>query len=220
MTAPHLEVEHGLVSRGYEVVIGVDEVGRGALAGPVWVTAGAWTMTCSGIPEGLRDSKLITPAKRPVVADRAKEWLLGFASGHVDAASIDRHGIMWALGHAGATAVMALWNQLGRPRATAVVLDGNHDWLSPQLDGDFPVMTQIKADVSVATVAAASVIAKVGRDAVMVEADQTYPGYGFGAHKGYGSPAHRAALIATGPTAIHRVSWLGSILPSTSAPVD
>ena len=71
-----------------------------------------------------------------------------------------------------------------------------------------------------ATVAAASVIAKVSRDALMVQADQTYPGYGFVAHKGYGSPAHRAALVASGPTPIHRVTWLGSILPSVSAPVD
>ena len=189
-------------------MIGIDEVGRGAIAGPVWVTAGVWSASCGDIPEGLRDSKLISEKRRPEVAARASNWLVAQASGRVEAEMIDTKGIIWALGTAGSEALRVLWPVVSRARAPMIVLDGSHDWLSARLPVDIPLMTKTKADATAASVAAASVIAKVGRDQVMVEADGVYPGYGFAGHKGYGSAAHREAIATLGPSRIHRRSWI------------
>ncbi len=208
MTTPHLELEHALIERGVDLIIGIDEVGRGAIAGPVWVTASIWSVDCGPIPEGLRDSKLISEKRRPDVAQRASQWVVAHASGRVEAEVIDTEGIIWALGTAGSNALRALWPVISTAASPMIVLDGNQDWLTRRLPVDIPLMTQTKADASAASVAAASVIAKVGRDEVMVDADQIHPGYGFAGHKGYGSAAHRAAIAQLGPCVLHRRTWI------------
>ena len=208
MTTPHLELEQSLIAAGVDLVVGMDEVGRGAIAGPVWVSAGVWTQECGPIPEGIRDSKLISEKKRPEIAERATAWLSAHASGSVDAEQIDSEGIMWALGQAGSEAIRQLWPVLSVARSPVIVLDGNQDWLTQHLPVSIRVITQTKADATAGSVAAASVIAKVGRDQVMISADGLYPGYGFAGHKGYGSAAHREAISRLGPSPVHRRTWI------------
>lgn len=220
MSTPHLEVEHSLVERGTQYVIGVDEVGRGAIAGPVWVSAGVWNPGCGPIPEGLRDSKLIPERRRVDIAQRATQWLLASGSGSREASVIDSGGIMAALGGAGADAVVQAWRSVGEPAATVVLLDGNQDWLSAHLPPGLAVVTLAKADLSAAAVSAASVIAKVSRDQVMIEADEQYPEYGFAGHKGYGSAAHREAIVRLGPCPLHRVTWISSLKDQSSSGLD
>lgn len=208
MTTPHLELEYSLIAGGADLVVGMDEVGRGAIAGPVWVTAGVWTQQCGPLPEGIRDSKLISEKKRPTIAERARQWLSAHASGRIDAEHIDREGIMWALGQAGSEAIRQLWPIVSAARSPVIVLDGNQDWLSKHLPVRIRVITQTKADATAGSVAAASVIAKVERDEVMIGADELYPGYGFAGHKGYGSAAHREAISRLGPSPQHRRTWI------------
>lgn len=220
MNVPHLEVEHALVAAGARYVIGVDEVGRGAIAGPVWVSAGVWSPDCGPIPEGLRDSKLIPERRRGDIAQRAEQWLLASASGHTEASAIDSGGIMAALSSAGASAVAQAWRSVGEPRATVVLLDGNQDWLSAHLPPGLSVVTCTKADLTAAAVSAASVIAKVSRDQVMIEADERFPGYGFAGHKGYGSAVHREAITRLGPCPLHRVTWISSLKVQSPSGLD
>jgi ribonuclease HII len=220
MSAPHLEVEQALVAAGAQYVIGVDEVGRGAIAGPVWVSAGVWSAECEPVPEGLRDSKLIPERRRGDIAQRATQWLLASASGRTEALAIDSGGIMAALGGAGADAVLQAWRAIGEPGSTVVLLDGNQDWLSAHLPPGLSVVTRTKADLTSASVSAASVIAKVSRDQVMIEADEHYPGYGFAGHKGYGSAGHREAIVRLGPCPIHRVTWISSLKEQTASGLD
>jgi len=208
VTTPHLELEQSLIAAGVDLVVGMDEVGRGAIAGPVWVSAGVWTRECGPVPEGIRDSKLISEKKRPESAERATAWLSAHASGSVDAEQIDSEGIMWALGQAGSEAIRQLWPVLSVARSPVIVLDGNQDWLTQHLPVSIRVITQTKADATAGSVAAASVIAKVGRDQVMIGADGLYPGYGFAGHKGYASAAHREAISRLGPSPVHRRTWI------------
>ncbi|MEX2441339.1 MAG: ribonuclease HII, partial [Pontimonas sp.] len=220
MSSPHLEVEHALFAAGARYVIGVDEVGRGAIAGPVWVSAGVWAPDCGPIPEGLRDSKLIPEHRRGDIAQRADQWLLASASGHTEASAIDSGGIMAALSSAGASAVLQAWRSVDEPISTVVLLDGNQDWLSAHLPSGLSVVTRAKADLTAAAVSAASVIAKVSRDQVMIDADGRFPGYGFAGHKGYGSAVHREAIARLGPCPLHRVTWISSLKPQGPSGLD
>ena len=208
MTTPTLELEYSLIERGFDCVIGVDEVGRGALAGPVWVSAALWSPACSPIPEGLRDSKAISEKKRPEMASRAQAWLHLVTSGTRQAEHIDAEGIVASLGLAGVAAIKQLADALSDFSRPVIVLDGNSDWLSTRLGRSIPVMTQTKADATAASVSGASVVAKVGRDTLMVDAEQNYPGYGFAGHKGYGSAAHRDAIERLGVCDLHRKTWI------------
>jgi ribonuclease HII len=181
----------------------MDEVGRGALAGPVAVGAFFFQAeNLAEIPEGLRDSKLISEPKRPLVAERVQSWGK-FAVGMSSAAEIEEIGITAALAKAAARAIELL------PAADLILLDGSHNWLG----GNFgPVQVQTKADRDCASVAAASVVAKVQRDALMTELANEIPTYGFERNKGYSSPSHIQALRDYGPSDEHRKSWLGKIL--------
>lgn len=208
MTRPTLEREYALLTDGFDWVIAVDEVGRGALAGPVWVSAGAWSAELGTPPEGLRDSKLVPENKRAALADAGQDWLPVIASGQSEPGFIDRHGIIPALAEAGAQAVRVVWQGLGSPERTVVLLDGVHDWLSPALEQSLPVRTQKKADRDCVSVAAVSLVAKVSRDQLMVEMDSQYPVYDFARNKGYSSPSHQEALREHGPCAVHRISWI------------
>jgi len=216
-TRPSLRVERALQRGGHRVLAGMDEVGRGALAGPVSVGVVVIDESCRSAPQGVKDSKLLTPAHRERMVRPIRRWALAYAVGHASPAEIDAVGIMGALRLAGTRA-------LGTVTAAGIVpdlviLDGNHDWLTPPeqagllafADGPGPrlppVTTMVKADLKCSSVAAASVLAKVERDGLMVGLDPEQPAYGWAVNKGYAVPEHLLALEVHGSCAHHRRSW-------------
>ncbi len=212
---PTLEVERTLHDQGARYVIGCDEVGRGAIAGPVAVglcvvdsvliQAGV-----EGMPAGLRDSKMLPEPRRELLAPLAAQWVLHSAVGLASAEEVDRIGIIACLGLAAKRALTLLHESGARVAESVVLLDGSHNWLSPVLSSPLRVQTRVKADRDCASVAAASVIAKVHRDRLMIDRDAVTPGYGWASNKGYGSADHYAAIDELGPSDIHRLSWLHS----------
>ncbi|WP_432494332.1 ribonuclease HII [Kineococcus gypseus] len=221
--APTLRLERSLLRGGHALVAGVDEVGRGALAGPVSVGVLCVDAGTPTAPAGLRDSKLLTPAAREQLVGPLRRWAAGWAVGHAGPDEVDALGVTAALRLAGRRALAQL---LVAP--SAVVLDGAHDWLGDPRGAALPglgeeplpspapaVTTRVKADLTCAAVAGASVLAKTARDALMERLDAEHPGYGWAANKGYGAPGHLAALAERGPSAQHRRSWR---LPAAAAP--
>ena len=211
---PTLDFEVELHDAGHRYVIGCDEVGRGAIAGPVAVGV---TMVDAGVgafPVGLRDSKMLSEKNRDRLAPLAAEWVLWSAVGLSSAREVDKFGIMAALGLAGRRALSALHASGGSIRESMIVLDGSFDWLSPTLTYPLRLTTRVKADRDCASVAAASVIAKQYRDALMIDADARTPGYGWAGNKGYGSAGHFDAISRLGATELHRHSWL-KLRPTT-----
>lgn len=205
---PTLRVERALHREGVEFVIGCDEVGRGAIAGPVAVGLSMIDRRVRAHPAGLRDSKMLSEKRREEMSPLAHRWSLFAAVGLASALEVDAIGIIAALGLAGSRALQQL-RDAGAPVQDAVVLlDGSHDWLTPHAPGAPPVRTRIKADRDCASVAAASVIAKVHRDRLMIDADDTIPGYGWKGNKGYASSEHMAAIDQLGPSELHRHTWL------------
>ena len=213
---PHLRHERGLLRDGAALVAGMDEVGRGSLAGPVSVGVVVVGSTTRSAPQGVADSKLLTPLARTALLPALRRWGVARAVGHASAAEIDQLGIIAALRLAG-TRALAVVTAVTGP-VDVVLLDGSHDWLTPpqpdlftrdeEPEGPRPrVLTRVKADRTCASVAAASVLAKCERDALMVELAATYPKYGWHENKGYASPEHVAALRAWGPCDLHRRSW-------------
>ncbi|MDY7528163.1 MULTISPECIES: ribonuclease HII [unclassified Cryobacterium] len=205
---PTLEVELGLLAEGASCVIGCDEVGRGALAGPVGVGVAAIDGTHGTMPVGLRDSKMLSERRREALAPLAVAWVLHSAVGLASAKEVDEIGIIAALGLAGKRALAELFAAGVDVRGSVVLLDGNDDYLNKALATPLSVLTRIKADQDCASVSAASVIAKVHRDRLMIAADAVTPGYGWAGNKGYGSAEHMAAIGRLGPTGLHRKSWL------------
>lgn len=235
---PDLRQERALLRTGARVVAGMDEVGRGALAGPVSVGAVAVDLRTRTCPQGVADSKLLSAAARERLLPALGRWGVARAVGHAGPDEIDAFGIVAALRLAGRRALAAL----GVP-VDLVLLDGTHDWLSlpaqPTLDleldlgldvepgpaapgaaarggrvpvhhrglGEPAVRTRVKADRTCASVAAASVLAKCARDALMVDHALAHPEYGWAENKGYGSAQHVEALRRLGPSALHRRSW-------------
>ncbi len=218
---PSLRAERALQRSGAHLLAGMDEVGRGALAGPVTVGVVVVDPACRSAPRGVRDSKLLTPAHRERLVPRIRRWALAYAVGHANPAEIDTIGIIAALRLAGTRALAAL------PVAPdLVLLDGSHDWLTPPervgllayTERDDPpatgappttpaVTTMVKADLHCSSVAAASVLAKVERDALMVALGGQHPAYQWELNKGYAAPEHLAALQLLGPCDLHRRSW-------------
>lgn len=233
LARPHLRHERALLRSGARVVVGMDEVGRGALAGPVSVGAVAVDLTTRSCPQGVADSKLLAPAARERLLPALGRWGAARAVGHASAAEIDAVGIIVALRRAGRRALA----QLGVP-VDLVLLDGSHDWLTEpaepaELDvlghgdgGDAgvpvaAVRTRVRADRTCASVAAASVLAKCERDAIMTRLAAHHPSYLWQDNKGYGSAEHLRALRTWGPSVVHRRSWrlpaLGDPAPARSA---
>ncbi|MDQ6896468.1 MAG: ribonuclease HII [Actinomycetota bacterium] len=219
-TKPSLRVERALQRDGHRVLAGMDEVGRGALAGPVSVGVVVVDETSRSAPQGVKDSKLLTPAHRERMVPPIRRWARAYAVGHASPAEIDSIGIMAGLRLAGMRALHAIADLGVTP--DLVILDGNHDWLTPpDLVGLLafaddalasgpsvpPVTTMIKADLTCSSVAAASVLAKVERDAMMVALDPYHPAYGWAVNKGYAAPEHMLALEMHGPCVQHRRSW-------------
>ena len=205
---PTLDVEVALLAAGATCVIGIDEVGRGALAGPVGVGVAVVSASAGAFPAGLRDSKMLSERRRELLAPLAAAWALHSAVGLASPLEVDRLGIIVALGLAGKRALGELFTAGVDITGAVVLLDGSDDWLNKALNTPLDVVTRVRADQDCASVAAASVIAKVHRDQLMVEADAVTPGYEWAGNKGYGSAAHMAAIARLGPTLLHRKSWL------------
>lgn len=177
------------------IVAGVDEVGRGPLAGPV-LAAAVILVPEHGI-EGLADSKVLNSEVRSALAVQIRARATAWAMGTATVEEIDRFNIGRATLLAMQRAVAAL-----HIAPDYVLVDGN---VSPALA--CPVVTVIQGDASVASISAASIIAKVERDRIMTELDRIYPGYGFAQHKGYGTAQHLQALRTLGACAVHRRSF-------------
>ncbi|MDQ0212932.1 ribonuclease HII [Arthrobacter bambusae] len=214
---PTLDVERGFLAPGVTLLAGVDEVGRGALAGPVSVGIAVVDLADHGLLAGVRDSKLLKPEDRERLEPLVREWAVGSAVGHASSAEIDALGIVGALRLAGTRAWFEILASGVHP--DLVLLDGSHNWLSPQSQGSLfdaepsgpaceaPVHTRVKADMSCLSVAAASVLAKVARDHIMLGLHEEYPAFGWNENKGYATSFHRDALRSSGPTPYHRTSW-------------
>lgn len=207
---PTLKVERALMDEGALIVVGMDEVGRGAFGGPVTVGACAVDVHTSAPPAGLRDSKLLTAVAREKLLTPVTTWSISIGVGDASAQEIDEVGIIGALRRAGMRALAAL-----NVAADVILLDGSHDWLTPppanlfEAESEFEtrVVMKVKADMTCASVAAASIAAKVHRDNVMRAAETDYPGYGWATHVGYGTPLHRDAIAKLGLSPLHRASW-------------
>ena len=206
--APTLTLERRLL-REHTLLIACDEVGRGALAGPVAVGAVAVDAARARrrVPEGLRDSKLVAEHHRPAVAERAAAWVTTSAVGWSSAAEIDEVGIIRALGLAALRAIAELRGAGVVPEEAVVLLDGNHDYITPAGGAGLHVRPVVKADRDCASAAAASVLAKVARDDLMVGLHDDEPVYQWVRNKGYASAEHRAAIRSHGLSAHHRASW-------------
>ena len=205
---PTLEVETAMHAAGARFVIGIDEVGRGAIAGPVAVGLCVVDASVGAHPAGLRDSKMLSEKRRVELAPLADAWALYTAVGLASADEVDSIGIVAALGLAAKRGLVALHEAGASIRESVVLLDGSHDWLNPALSAPVRVTTRVKADRDCASVAGASVVAKVHRDTLMIEADARLPGYGWPGNKGYGSNEHYAAISELGATDMHRHTWL------------
>jgi ribonuclease HII len=204
---PTLDVELELFASGSSLIIGIDEVGRGAMAGPVMVGVCALTPGITEFPAGLRDSKLVSEKKRSSLFPEVQQWA-PTAVGEASAAEIDELGITACLGLAARRALILL-HEVGVPVGEAtVLLDGAHDWLNPALSSKLPVVTRVKADQDCAVVSAASIVAKVTRDELMISLDAEHPQYGWASNKGYGAAVHMDAIKTIGLTPYHRASWV------------
>ena len=196
--APTRELERGLWDRGYETVVGIDEVGRGAWAGPLMV--GAAVLPRDRRVNGVRDSKLLTEAERERLFNRLAEWCVAWAVGAASQAECDHLGMSAAQKLATRRAVAAL-----AVRPDAAVTDGKWDFVSPTVRH---VELAVQADRRCLSVATASVLAKVVRDREMRRQALDYPHWSFDTNKGYPCPVHKAALSGYGPSAIHRRTWV------------
>lgn len=234
---PSFKYEQDLLSEGYDWVIGLDEVGRGSLAGPVMVGAaviGIKQVKENYMPEGLADSKLLSEKRREELYEPLQKWCTTWAVGSCTNTEIDEWGISYALGVAALKAISKVEedikklsfsvnaNTRANTRANsnfriAAILDGPCDYIdkvantfdAPYVHEPVKVHTLVKADRQCASVAAAAVLAKVTRDNLMVSLAKNpqYAAYDWASNKGYGSLAHRNAIKKVGPSDLHRLSW-------------
>lgn len=212
-----LDHERALAAtHGVRYIAAVDEVGRGALAGPI--TVGMTVIDIQQVAEfpQLRDSKLLAAETRTSLVAPVRQWAVGFGVGHASAAEIDELGVTAALRLAGTRAMAQCAVQ-----PEAALLDGSYDWLTaPEPDlfdllADdrepvglhIPVATLIKGDMTCQAIAGASILAKVERDGIMGELAGAHPEFAWDINKGYATAAHRAAILAHGPCDYHRKSW-------------
>lgn len=203
-----------LLREGFAVVGACDEVGRGCLAGPVTLGVVVIDASTPTAPQGVADSKLLSASRREELLPRIQRWAVATGVGHASAAEIDEFGLTACLRLAGHRALASLPVQ-----PEVVLLDGNVDYLSPPVQDSLfgtpepqvqvvpAVRTLVKADMTCAATAAASIVAKTARDALMADLAVLCPEYDWSTNKGYGTPEHLAALRRLGPSPYHRTSW-------------
>lgn len=194
--------ERGMLEEGQGVIVGLDEVGRGPVAGPLAV--GAVVLPDEPIVEGLNDSKQLTPEQRERIGTEITNVALAWAVEIVEPSFIDENGMSAALakGFAGALAQI----EAAGVHADIVLVDGNPLHIDPR------EKNVVKGDAKCASIAAASIVAKVIRDALMCDLGRMYPGYGFEGNKGYGSPQHIEAIKKLGLSPVHRRSFCRSFM--------
>ena len=200
-TRPDLTNETRLREQGYVAVCGVDEAGRGPLAGPVYAAAVILPADCA--IEGLNDSKKLSEKKREALFDVIRTQAVAYAVASASVEEIEEHNILQATFLAMNRAIAAL-----APAADFALVDGNRVPKGLTL----PCETLVGGDAKSCSIAAASILAKVSRDRYIREMDAVYPQYGFARHKGYGTKEHIEAIRTFGPCPIHRMSFLGGIL--------
>ena len=194
------EYEHSALEQGFNIVCGVDEAGRGPLAGPVF--AAAVILPIDKEIEGLNDSKKLSEKKRDLLFDKIKEEAIDYCIASVDEKTIDEINILQATFLAMRNAVNGL-----KIKPDIALIDGNQ---SPKLA--IAERTIIKGDALSASIAAASILAKVSRDRFLMELDKQYPEYCFAKHKGYGTKLHYEMLDKYGISPVHRMSFLKKYL--------
>ena len=197
---PDLALETAFRAAGHRLIAGVDEAGRGPLAGPVAAAAVILPPDLTGAEEWLRgvdDSKRLTPSRRAAAAEYIRQYALAWSVAQLPPDAIDRIGIGNAVRQAMLDAVAGL-----KPAPDALLLD-----YIPIRECPCPWQTIVKGDAKSLSIAAASILAKTARDAVMRDADRCYPGYGFARHKGYATALHLRRLRELGPTPLHRRSF-------------
>lgn len=194
--APDLRAERSLWDAGATWVAGVDEVGRGAWAGPI--TVGAAVVPRDRRIYKIRDSKMLTESEREAMFERVAEWCVSWNVGHATHRECDDLGMSAAQKLAAQRALAGL-----SVAPDHVLVDGNWDFVESH-----PTTRIVRGDATSLTISAASILAKVSRDRLMREKDPTFPGYNFSENKGYPGPRHKAALHAWGPTTLHRRSWV------------
>lgn len=193
--APGLSVERELWAAGHEIVVGVDEVGRGSWAGPL--TIGAAVVPKDRRVNKIRDSKVLTEREREALFDRVADWCSHWAVGHASARECDELGMSEAQRLAARRAI----ERLG-VRPDRVLIDGRWDFV-----GGGVTQMIVKGDATCLSISTASILAKVTRDRLMRLEDEHFPAYDFAWNKGYPCPRHQQALRGLGPSAIHRQSW-------------
>ncbi len=193
--APGLRLERELWERGCEVVVGIDEVGKGSWAGPL--TLGAVVVPRDKRLYKVRDSKMLTPSERAVMHDRILDWSEHVAVGHASHEECDGLGMSDAQRLAARRAIQGLGVEVDH-----VLVDGNWDFVE-----GYDTTTIVKGDAVSLSIAAASIVAKVTRDRIMAEWHDRYPAYSFVTNKGYPCPRHKAAIAALGPSTVHRRRW-------------
>ena len=189
--------EKRAISRGYTAIAGVDEAGRGALAGPV--VAAAVILAPGGDYTGIDDSKKLTPRQREFFFDKIMSQAVAVGIGYGDSLLVDQINILQATLQAMTAAVHSL-----PVVPDFLLIDGIS---SPRLS--IPAQTIKKGDSASVSIASASIIAKVTRDRLMVALGEKYPQYGFSVHKGYGSPVHLGSIASFGPCPVHRMTFRG-----------
>lgn len=196
--APTREIEKALWSQGYETVVGIDEVGRGAWAGPL--TVGAAVVPRDTRVNGIRDSKLLSEKRREFLFERIGEWCISWSTGSASQQECDELGMSAAQKLAARRAIAGL-----TVVPDIAVTDGTWDFVSPSVS---KVELAVKADLRCLSVAAASILAKVVRDREMRTWAEHYPHWSFDTNKGYPCPVHKSALTGYGPSGIHRRTWV------------
>jgi ribonuclease HII len=193
---PSLDAERRLWAEGHDVVVGIDEVGRGAWAGPL--TLGAAVVPKDRRVNKIRDSKMLMEREREALFDRVADWCVAWSVGHASEEECDELGMSEAQRLAARRAL----DELGLP-ADRVLLDGKWDFV-----GDGTSELLVKGDARCLSIAAASILAKVTRDRIMRAEAEHHPYWAFELNKGYPCPRHKTALRGLGPSAIHRRSWV------------
>lgn len=199
---PKLTVEKALWAAGHDVVVGIDEVGRGSWAGPLAIGAAVLPTNGVGRVPGIRDSKMLSERQREALFDRVAGWCRAWSVGMVSHQECDDLGMSAAQKLAARRALTGLGLLPDR-----VLIDGNWDFIG---DAVAPGATTriVKGDATCLSISAASVLAKVTRDRLMRQEDEHFPAFHFADNKGYPCPRHKMALHAFGPTTIHRRTWV------------
>ncbi len=206
-----MDCEQSLLDERCCFVAGMDEVGRGSVAGPVAVGVVVVDSTTPAPDQRVADSKLVRPVVREALVPVIREWAVDVAVGMASSTEIDAYGIVEGLRRAGIRALASL-----RQAPDVVLLDGVHNWLSTNVDdADGVLATDVQmipgGDRTCASIAAASILAKVERDDLMAKLGETYPAYEWASNKGYGSQRHRDAIRIHGVSPLHRLSFLTKV---------